>query len=250
VAIGMVVVGRRSAVVSVLYWGLVLTGLIIFLAALIIGLVYVGQKNPVHAHFLYWWLLTFHYVAWGANLPMLFGTVTLKKTGGVLNQSVVLAILYLLALIFDILAGIFYAILGFEACQGKNQDQVEAGICDNQQWVVWVLWILIILLIIHAAVGIVAALLDRFMRRSPGGVDESQGEDLTNGNGDDNDELDMAARYNSGYKYSSNSIPHSTVVYTSGIPVTNSRPALLSSARQQQQQQRPQNTYPYLTKNK
>ena len=248
-AIVKVVLGRRSAVVSVLYWGLVLTGLIIFLAALIIGLVYVGKKNPVHAHFLYWWLLTFHYVAWGANLPMLFGLVTLKKGGGVLNQSIILAILYLLAFIFDILAGIFYAILGFEACQGKNQDQVEAGICDNQQWVVWVLWILIILLIIHAAVGIVAALLDRFMRRSPGGVDESQGEDLTNGNGngDDDGELDLAARYSSGYNYTSHSMPPSTVVYASGVPMTN-RPALLSSTRQQQQ--RPQNAYPYLTKNK
>ena len=101
---------------------------------------------------------------------MLFGTVTLKKLGGFLNQEIILAILYILALIFDILAGIFYGILGFEACTGKNQDQVEAGICDNQQWVVWVLWILVIVLIIHAAVGIVAALLDRFMRRSPGGT--------------------------------------------------------------------------------
>ena len=235
-----VALGRRSAVVSVLYWGLVLTGLIIFLAALIIGLVYVGQKDPVHAHFLYWWLLSFHYVAWGATLPMLFGLVTLKKGGGILNQSIILAILYLLALIFDILAGIFYAILGFEACQGKNQDQVEAGICDNQQWVVWILWILIIFLIMHAAVGIVGALLDRFMRRSPGGADESQGEDLTNGGDDDVDDLE--AKYNSNYNYTSqHAMPHNTVMYSSSAPGTN-RPALLSSRQQ------PRAIYPYLKK--
>ncbi len=247
-AVTRVILGRRSAVVSVLLWGLVITGFVIFLTALIIALVYVGQKNPVHAHFLYWWLLSFHYVAWGATLPMLFGTVTLKKLGGFLNQAIILAILYILALIFDILAGIFYGILGFEACQGKNQDQVEAGICDNQQWVVWVLWILVIILIIHAAVGIVAALLDRFMRRSPGGTngDISQGENLTGGNGDD-DDLGMEARFNTNpnYNYSAHSMPHSTVVYSSSSPTTTNRPALLASSRQRQP---PPQTYSYVTK--
>jgi hypothetical protein len=238
------ILGRRSAVVSVLYWGLVLTGLVIFLAALIIGLVYVGQKDPIHAHFLYWWLLTFHYVAWGATLPMLFGTVTLKKGGGFLNQSIVLAILYLLALIFDILCGIFYGILGFEACQGKNQDQVEAGICDNQQWVVWVLWIIVILLIIHAAVGIVGALLDRFMRRSPAGQDASQGEATVP---DVEDLGDMEARFNTNnnYTYSSHSMPAtSTVVYGSNPPMTAShRPAALAS------RQHPHGTFAYVKQN-
>ena len=238
-AVTRVILGRRSAVVSVLYWGLVLTGLVIFLAALIIGLVYIGQKDPIHAHFLYWWLLTFHYVAWGATLPMLFGTVTLKKGGGFLNQSIVLAILYLLALIFDILCGIFYGILGFEACQGKNQDQVEAGICDNQQWVVWVLWILVILLIIHAAVGIVAAMLDRFMRRSPAGQDESQGEATV----PDVEDLEMEARFNTNnnYNYSTHSMPvTSTVVYGSNPSMTSHRPALLAS------RQHPHGTFAYV----
>ena len=246
-AVTRVILGRRSAVVSVLYWGLVLTGLIIFLAALIIGLVYVGQKDPIHAHFLYWWLLTFHYVAWGATLPMLFGTVTLKKGGGFLNQSIVLAILYLLALIFDILCGIFYGILGFEACQGKNQDQVEAGICDNQQWVVWVLWIIVILLIIHAAVGIVGALLDRFMRRSPAGVDSTTGRAtaLEDENGEV-EELAMEARFNTNnYNYSTHSMPAtSTVVYGSNPSMTTGqRPALLAS------RQHPHGTFAYVKQN-
>ncbi len=164
-----VTLGRRSAVVTLLYWGLVIVGIVLFLIALIIGFVYLGRKDPIFAHWLYWWLITFHYVAFGANLIMLFGTVTLRGTGGLLNQAIILALLYLLALIFDIIAGIMYAILGFEACAGKGQDQVEAGICDNQQWVVWVLWILIIILIFHSAVGIIAAILDRFMRRSAAG---------------------------------------------------------------------------------
>ena len=229
-AVTKVILGRRSAVVSVLLWGLVITGFIIFLTALIIGLVYLGQKDPVHAHFIYWWVISFHYVAWGATLPMLFGTVTLQKFGGFLNQAVVLAILYILALIFNIIAGIMYGILGFEACQGKNQDQVEAGICDNQQWVVWVLWILIIVLIIHAAVGIVGALLDRFMRRSPGGTKADTSTGRATALEDEDDELEIPeARFKANYGYTGHSIPHSTVVYSSSpLPATN-RPALLAS---------------------
>lgn len=160
--------GKRRALVSLLLWGLVITGIIIFLTILIIAFVFLGQKSPVYAHFLYWWLLSFHYVAWGYNFAILFATLKLGGvSGGLFNQSVILALLYVLAVIFDILAGIFYGILGFEACAGTNQDQVEAGICDNDAWIVWVLWLLIIALIIHAAVGVMAALMDRFMSKTP-----------------------------------------------------------------------------------
>ncbi len=231
-----VTLGRRSAVVTVLFWGLVIVGIIIFLAALIIGLVFVGRKDPVFAHFLYWWLLSFHYVAWGYNFAMLFGTVLLKRAGGFLEQALILAILYLLALIFDILAGIFYGIIGFEACAGKNQDQVEAGICDNEQWIVWVLWILIIILIIHAAVGVIAAVLDRFMRRSPSGGEESLGEPAVQG-------VDIEGRRFSSQAptaiFSSAPVPPSqhlptpaTVVYASAAPPANARHVILAPANQ------------------
>ena len=245
-AVTRVILGRRSAVVSVLLWGLVITGFVIFLTALIIALVYVGQKDPIHAHFIYWWLLSFHYVAWGATLPMLFGTVTLQKLGGFLNQAIILAILYILALIFDILAGIFYGILGFEACQGKNQDQVEAGICDNQQWVVWVLWILVITLIIHAAVGIVAALLDRFMRRSPGGNEADTSTGLAAALEDEEDpEVEARFNTNANYNYSGQSLPYSTVVYSAPSLHSTKHPALLASSRPPPP---PRHTYAYVSK--
>jgi len=243
-----VALGRRSAVVTLLYWGLVIVGLVLFLINLIIALVYIGKKDPVFAHWLYWYLLSFHYVAFGANLSMLFGTVLFKRAGGILDQSLILSLLYLLALIFDILAGIYYGILGFEACQGKNQDQVEAGICDHQQWVVWVLWILIIILIIHAAVGIIAGLLDRFMRRAPSGGEELGSPVQTEGMEGLMEDLEKDGyRYSGNPSYSSGGItvlPSNAVLYAPVHSKTSSSTAMVPTSNGG----RPRPDYAYVTK--
>lgn len=153
---------RRSGLLRLLIAAVGILGIVWALLGIIIYLVTVGIKDTT---FVSWYLNPWYIPFWmGAGISTLMIFLPVARTKGLLEIGAVIT--WIVALVFALVALIFYSILWVRCPlkKGATTDG-EQAICDNEVWLVWILWFAAWILAIHSLVAVGVHLWDYLSTR-------------------------------------------------------------------------------------